>query len=288
MIQAFLTRCRLHKWPVYGVTVWQGNACLETWEAGPGRRYPVYSATKSFTATAVGMALQEGILSLQAPILRYLSQEVGELSSVQRAVWDKVSLERLLTMSVEGFPFRPREGKGWMEQAFQCPIHPEKRVFAYSNFPAYLVGAVLENAVGESLMDYMRPRLLVPLGIPDPPYRVCPRGHFYGATGMELTVEELARLGRLYGQEGCFGSTRCLSKEWVQQATSCQIENDRGGYGYFFWRHRDGFCIRGKWGQFCLVAPKSHVVAACVAHVPQAADELLQALDETILRPLGG
>lgn len=286
MVQAFLNRCRLKEWPVYGVTVWRQGVCLGSWQENPNQRYPVYSATKSFTATAVGMAAQEGALCLQAPILHYLAKEIGELPPAQRAVWEKVSLERLLTMSVEGFPFRPREGEDWMKQAFCCPIHPEKRVFAYSNFPAYLVGAALENAVGESLMDYMRPRLLAPLGIADLPHRLCPRGHFYGASEMELTVEELALFGRLYEQKGCLGGTRYLSEAWVQQATSCQIENDRGGYGYFFWRYRDGFCIRGKWGQFCLINPKQHTVAACVAHVPKEADELLSMLDETLLRPL--
>lgn len=178
MVQAFLNRCRLKGWPVYGVTVWRQGVCLGSWQENPNQRYPVYSATKSFTATAVGMAAQEGALCLQAPILHYFAKEIGELPPAQRAVWEKVSLERLLTMSVEGFPFRPREGEDWMKQAFCCPIHPEKRVFAYSNFPAYLVGAALENAVGESLMEYMRPRLLAPLGIADLPHRLCPRGAF--------------------------------------------------------------------------------------------------------------
>jgi CubicO group peptidase (beta-lactamase class C family) len=253
-----------------GETVYNfGNADL---------RYPIYSATKSFTSAAVGIAESEGVLSADSPIYEFLEQKYLRLvpqSQVQN--FKKLTFKRFMTMSVQGYPFRP-DGDNWLEFALSLPIDyslPPK--FGYSNIPALLVGAACENAVGGQLVKYLTPRLFEPLGISNPTYLTTPCGHFYGASGMQLSLRELSRFGRMLLQKGSFGGRQLVGEKWINAATSRQIENSDGGYGYFFWTNRDGgFSISGKWGQKCLVYPDRNLMITYLSHACERSGELLK------------
>lgn len=247
---------------VYGVRVIQDGKLIASHDFKPVSRYPIYSATKSFTSTAVGLALAETKLSLEDSILNYLEEDLPETCSVEiKENLSKIAVKRLLTMSVSGYPFRP-EGEDWLTYSLTVNLKDVDRiVFDYSNIPAYLVGVIIEKVVGQKLYEYLKPRLFEPLGINNPEYRLCPSGHFYGASGMRLTVEELSRLGQLYLQQGTWNGKQLFSQEWAGEATAKQIETSEGGYGYFFWRcQENGYRISGKWGQRCYVFPDKRLV----------------------------
>ena len=275
-----------NQWKIYGVDVKIHGETVDARHFFPQKRYPIYSATKSFTATAVGIAQAEGKMEIHQPLGKYLAGEMATLPDNQRKRWQGITIRRLLMMAVAGFPFRP-EGEDWIRMSLSCPIG-EVPAFSYSNIPAYLVGAALENAVGENLIEYLKPRLLLPLGIENPPYRRCPGGHFYGATGMELTVEELSRLGLLYMQKGMWKGERLLPSQWVQEAVAHQMDTGyprfgQEGYGYFFWQWSQGFAIRGKWGQRCLVIPEKGIVLTCLSDMPQGFEKAEAVLQTTVL-----
>lgn len=247
---------QMHGYQVHGIEIFRDGETIFTHHFAPNVRYPIYSATKAFTSTAVGLAVAEGKLSVDAPLSAYLERRYLQyVPEAQREAFAKLPIRRFLTMSIPGYPFRP-EGADWLQFALEYPVdYGAAPVFDYSNIPAYLAGVAVEHAVGEHLGDYLKSRLFEPLGIHNPVYQKCPAGHFYGASGMELTVHELSLLGQLYLQKGQFQGTQILPEWWVQEAASVQLQNREGGYGYYFWKYGQGYRISGKWGQRCLIFP---------------------------------
>ena len=271
---------------VYGIEMFEKGEVVFRKQFAPDERYPIYSATKSFTSTAVGLAVGEGKLSIEDSLGSRLPGRYFEgLPVTVRMALEQLSIRRLLMMSVPGFPFRP-EGEDWLWWAMRCGAGVDsKEVFSYSNVPAYLVGVVVSEAVGEHLIGYLTPRLFEPLGIERVEFANDPQGRFYGATGMKLTVNELSRLGQLYLQNGVFNGQRLLSEDWVRAATSRQIANKDGGYGYFFWVEEDGFSISGKWGQKCLVCPARQRMITWLGNMPERSGEMLKLARERMREP---
>ena len=247
-------------------------------------RHPVYSATKSFTATAAGMLQDAGKWSVDDPLAAYLPREAVEgMPPGKREAFRLLPISRFLTMSVPGYPFRP-EGEDWLAFALSCPAeYAGAPTFSYSNIPAYLVGLAAGNAAGEPLSDYLRRELLAPLGIESPVFRTDPQGRFYGATGMELSVEELSRLGRLYMQDGLWNGKRLFSGSWAEAAVRPRIDAGKGqGYGYFFWAGLRDFSVSGKWGQKCLVYPGRKLIISWEGEMPETSGRFERAVRQLV------
>ena len=279
--QAFADEICSNKWPVFGAEVRQNGEIL--WQFGDTQnRHPIYSATKTITALAVGMAADEERLQIDRSVLDYLlPKTVEKMTAQQKTAYEAITLKRLLTMSVCGYPFRP-EGESWLEMALTCPISPEK-AFEYSNISAYLAGVAASCAVGEDLYAYLCRKLFTPLKIANPPCGRCPDGYFYGASQMELSVNELGRIGLLLAQGGVWEGKQLVSETFVKAATSLQQMNREGGYGYFLWKYRDGFSINGKWGQKCFVLPKDGLVITYLAHMEHGSGAVQASMEKHLL-----
>lgn len=286
MLELFVNRIIEKKLELYGINIKQDGRLVDSHNFIPPVRHPIYSATKSFTSTAVGLAVEEKLLSPEDGILKYLEEELPKsILTETKGNLAQLTIKRLLTMSVSGYPFRP-EGEDWLSFALSVPLsHVEIEAFDYSNIPAYLVSVIVEKAVKQNLLDYLKPRLFEPLGIIEPSCSFCTGGHFYGASGMNLTVEELSRLGQLYLQQGEWNGKQLLSPAWVKEATSKQIETREGGYGYYFWRcPENGYRISGKWGQCCYVFPEKKLVITYMGNLQDHSDSeyVSKCLYETI------
>lgn len=268
---------------VYGLLVQEeGETVLALGDCAA--RHPVYSATKSFTATAAGMLQDAGKWSVDDPLAAYLPREAVEgMPPGKREAFRLLPISRFLTMSVPGYPFRP-EGEDWLAFALSCPAdYTCPPAFSYSNIPAYLVGLAAGNAAGEPLSDYLRRELLAPLGIESPVFRTDPQGRFYGATGMELSVEELSRLGRLYMQGGVWNGKRLFSGSWAEAAVRPRIDAGKGqGYGYFFWTGSQDFSVSGKWGQKCLVYPGRKLIISWEGEMPETSGRFERAVRQLV------
>lgn len=288
MFDNFINKVIENNWPVYGLDIFSHGHIVCKYDFSSEERHPIYSATKSFTATAAGIAAAEGKFKLEASVYDYLREEISSnISEEQLHTLQRISMKRLLTMSVPGYPFRP-EGENWLDFCLTYPIpYSEIPAFEYSNIPAYLVGVTVEKAVGEHLISYLGPRLLEPLGIENLEYLNCPSGHFYGASGMSLTVNELSRLGQLYLQMGQYNNRQLLLESWVREATSIQQMNREGGYGYYFWKYKDGFSINGKWGQKCFVFPAKQLMITYLANFKEQPDTVRLAMEQDILPQFG-
>jgi hypothetical protein len=145
-------------------------------------------------------------------------------------------------------------------------------VFAYNQPCTYSLAAIIQRVTGQTLTEYLRPRLFDPLGIGEVGWQQDHRGRDLGFTGLHANTDAVARLGLLYLQRGVWNGQRLLSEEWVAEATRVQVENPnepnpdwRRGYGYQFWTSRHGYRGDGAYGQFCLVLPEQDAVIATTA-----------------------
>lgn len=281
---AFVSDIKNNFWNVFGAEVYEDGVLMHSFGDTDENLHEIYSATKSVLSIAVGIAVDEGRFDIDKSVLEYLPlAKVERLDARQRSTFEKITIRRLLTMSVADFPFRP-EGDSYLDFALNTKISaPEEKVFNYNNINAYLVGVALTEALGTDLGTFIEERVFKPLGITRFEYTRCPEGYFYGASGMKLTVNELSRLGLLLYNKGVFNGLRILSEQYVNTATSVQQMNREGGYGFFFWKYREGFSINGKWGQKCYVLPQEKKMVSFLSHIEDDTSMVRESMERNIL-----
>ena len=281
---SFIDEIQANAWNVYGVEVYEDGKLSHTYGDTAESLYDIFSATKAILSIAVGIATDEGIFDIGKSVLYYMPKsKVENISSEQKAVFGKITIQRLLSMSVIDIPFRA-EGGSFIDFALNTKISsPDERAFNYNNINAYLVGVALSNALGTDLGAFIEKRVFEPLGITRFEYDRCPEGYFYGASGTKLTVNELSKLGLLLYNRGVFEGQRILSEKYIDEATSIQQMNREGGYGYFLWKYLDGFSINGKWGQKCYVLPERKLVISFLSHMEENSKMLKGSMEKHIL-----
>lgn len=281
--ESFIRDIADNKWNVHGVEVYH-NGMIHQYGDTCNTKYPIYSATKAILSIAVGIAYDQGKIDLRKSILAYIPEKsLNAMSDAQRRTFEKITLHRLMTMSVSDFPFRP-EGDSYLDFSLACKVQdPEAKVFRYNNISAYLVGVALTNAIGEDAFGYIDRNIFGPMKITGAEYSRCPDGYFYGASGMKLSVHDLSLIGRLLYDKGSYEGRRIVSEEYVNTATSILQMNREGGYGYFIWKYRDGFSINGKWGQKCYVLPEREMIITYLSHIEEDTHDLLHSMEKNIL-----
>lgn len=270
-----------------GVLVSQGGELIAShlWEDIVRRN--IYSAAKSFTSAAVGIAIKEGLLSLDERLVDAFSCDLPDEVSENLC---KAHVRDLLTMSLgqeKGYLMgvdRPKmREKDWVRFALRQPfVSAPGEKFVYNNVGPYLAGVLVQRRAGCDMLHYLMPRLFEPLGIRLPTWETDFVGNTFGAGGLMLTIEELHRFGLLYLQNGVWDGRRILTEDWVRQSTSVQMDNGRHGYGYLFWGGPHGsFRADGKYGQMSILMRDKDAVVTIVAESREA-NKLLDAVFEHI------
>ena len=278
----FVADIEAYHWPVYAAEGYQDGTLIYSY-GDTTHPYQVYSITKSILSIAVGMVWDRGLLDLDAPILSLLPEDaVSRMAESQRALFQSITVRRLLTMSVSGFPFRP-EGANYLDFSLNCPIRPEKQVFQYSNISAYLVGVAVETILGRNLASVLEEQLFAPLHITDYTCGTSPEGHFYGASQMTLSCRDLSKVGLMLASGGVYDGRRYLSQAYLDLATSVQQANREGGYGFFFWREPGGYAMHGKWGQRCYCLPEKGQVITYLSHMEENGTFLQASVERNLL-----
>lgn len=251
-----------------------GKTVAEGWwrPYAPDRPHMLYSLSKSFTATAAGLAAHEGRFSLDDQVVSFFPDEAPAEVSANLAA---MRVRDLLTMSTghEKEPaLRSSPDDDWVRAFLAQPVeHAPGTHFLYNSGATYMVSAILQKTTRETLLDYLTPRLMAPLGIVGATWESCPRGIHVGGWGLSIKTEDVARFGQLYLRDGVWGDTRLLPGGWVTEATAKQVSNGdertasdwAQGYGYQFWRCRHGaYRGDGAFGQYCVVLPEQDTVVA--------------------------
>ena len=236
--------------------------------------HALYSHSKSFTSTAVGLLVDAGKLDLDERVIDILPDKAPANPSENLK---QLRVRDLLTMNVGAkHTDAERDDKfGDWEKAFlgnTIDLKPGTQ-FRYDSGATYTLAAIVERRSGERLMDFLKPRLFQPLGIATAWSTTSPSGTACGGWGMNMTTRELAKFGQLYLQKGLWNGRRLLSEEWIQLATARQtwsgaiaVTGEDGsdwhqGYGFQFWRCRHN-CFRadGANGQYTIVMPEYDAV----------------------------
>lgn len=287
--ERFVSDIEENKWNVYGVEVYEDSVLTHSYGDTLEGIYDIYSATKSVLSIAFGIAYDRGLVDVNRSFLEYLPiEKVEKLSEKQKNTFMKLTLHRLLTMSVDGFPFRP-EGENWLDFCLTCEVeNPEEKVFNYSNICCFLIGVVLTEVLKKTLFSsdlgkFIEDEIFKPLNIVKYEMKYSPEGYFYGASGMKLCVHELSKFGLLMSNGGLYEGKRIVSEEYVKMATSVQQMNREGGYGYYFWKYQDGFSINGKWKQKCYCLPSKKLIVSYLAHIEDDSCDLKSSMERNIM-----
>jgi len=249
---------------------------------GENDRHMLFSLSKSFTSTAVGLAISEGRMTLDDTVLQYFPEDApAEPSDNLKAmrVRDLLRMSSGQDAKVLGKVLEAEDGK-WTKAFLATPIDYKPGTHFVYNTPAtYMLSAIVQKATGMTVLEYLRPRLFEPLGIVDPTWGTSPQGITLGGYGLSLRTEEIARFGQLYLQKGEWQGKHLVPAEWVEAATARQTANGSNptsdweqGYGYQFWRCRHGlYRGDGAHGQFCIVMPEQDAVVAITSGVKDMA-----------------
>lgn len=260
-----------------------GNVVAEAWWSpeAPDKPHVLWSLSKSFTSTAVGLAVAEGKLSIDDPVLKFFPEDAPtEPSNNLKAM----RIRDLLTMNTgHQDELNWREEPHWAKAFLAHPVpHKPGTHFRYNTPATYMLSAIVQKVTGETVLDYLTPRLFEPLGIKKPQWDTSPQEISIGGYGLYLRTEEIAKFGQLYLQRGDWHGQQLLPAEWIDLATSRQTSNGSNpdsdwdqGYGYQFWRCRHGaYRGDGKDGQFCIVLPEQDAVIAITANTGNMQAEL--------------
>lgn len=253
------------------IVVRHGVVVAEAWWApyGPELRHQLYSLSKSFTSTAVGIAAAEGKLRIDDSVLGFFPAEAPAEPSGNLKAMRVADLLRMATGHQSEPPQGPGETRVKQFLAAPVPFKPGTH-FLYNTPATYMQSAIVHKATGEKLLDYLEPRLFAPLGIEGATWEDCPEGISVGGYGLSLRTGDIAKFGQLLLNRGQWEGRQLVPEAWVEAATARQIANGSGpesdwdqGYGYQFWRCRHGaYRGDGAFGQYCVVLPEEDAVLA--------------------------
>jgi CubicO group peptidase (beta-lactamase class C family) len=259
-----------------------GKVVAEGWWApyAAPLKHTLYSLSKSFTSTAVGLAINEGKLKLDDKVISFFADDLPAEVSTNLAA---MTVKDLLTMSSGHAkdtiqPMRTNTtGESWAKIFLSLPVdHAPGTHFLYNTGATYMASAIVQKVTGQNVLEYLKPRLFEPLGIEGIDWEMDPRGIAVGGYGLRVRTEDIAKFGQLLLQKGMWNGKQLVPANWIAMATSAQIDNAPAnptrpnaendwaqGYGFQFWRcTHNGVRGDGAFGQFCLMMPEQDMVVA--------------------------
>ncbi|GAA2821570.1 serine hydrolase domain-containing protein [Nonomuraea rubra] len=268
------------------MVVHRGHVVAEGWWApySAGRPHLLYSLTKSFTSIAVGLAIADGLLSLDDRVVDVLPDHVPAGVPEQGR---RLTVHHLLSMTAghrddslaEAWRLEPGDlVKGFLRVPFP---EAEGTRHAYDNATTFVLARMVERVTGRGLPELLDDRLFLPMGIDHAEWDRVASGAAFGFHGLHLTTEAVAAFGELLLRGGRWGERQLVPRSWVELATSRHIETlqlEDGsadadflcGYGYQFWRSRHGYHGHGAFGQTCVVVPSHDLVVAATGAMEQS------------------
>jgi len=267
---------------IHSMVVLQNGKCIyERYAEGqrPDYLHILWSASKTFTATAIGFAVQDGLVKVDDKITKYFADEIP---AEHAEYLDQVTVWNLLTMS-SGFDrdimslteARTCEHPAavTLESGF---LYEPGTSFSYNSMNTYLLSAIVTKVTGKTAEEYLEDKLFKPLGIRDHIWETSVEGYSMGGWGLHITTQSFAKMGQFFLQRGMWNGEQLLDSAWFDQAASKQVDTTPTqshpewipGYGYQMWMcsipgsHR----LDGAWGQFSIIMPDKNLVVAINAH----------------------
>ena len=293
---------------LHSIMVLQHGKVLEEKLFVPDTAHVLNSVSKTFTSTAVGFAIEEGLLSLDDKMVDIFPESVPE---EPQEYLSAITIRHLLTMN-SGHGKDPtyvtRTGDGdWIKAFMEWPIEYEPGTcYCYNSLGTYVLSAAVQKVTGRKIVDYLESRLWNPLGIEKPFWQESPAGINTGGWGLYLHTEDLARMGLCLLNGGKFRGKQVIPAEWVSEMSADQVPSVSAGvnekqieeliagpdnpfkayfnketsdwmqgYGYQMWRCRhNAFRADGANGQYILILPEKDAVIVTTANIQNMRQEL--------------
>jgi CubicO group peptidase (beta-lactamase class C family) len=269
-----------------------GKVIAEGWwdPYRPDLKHTMYSCSKSFTATAIGFAVSEKLLTVKNKVISFFPNDLPDTVSTYLS---ELTVKDVLSMS-DGQEPDPTfavaaKDSNWVRSFLEVPIKYEPGTkFLYNTLGTYMLSAIVQKVTGQKVIDYLRPRLFEPLGIEGMDWEVDPRGINVGGWGLRIKTEDMAKFGQLFLQKGKWNGKQIIPASWIEEASTrkiiqhpeySQAKRDSSdweqGYCYQMWRCRhNAFRGDGAFGQFIIVMPEEDAVIAITAETPDMQDEI--------------
>lgn len=303
---------------MHTLLVWHDGALITEayWDPyGPDRLHMMHSITKSVTSIAVGLACDDGLLTLDDPVIDYFPEHRG----VAPDKIETMRVRHLLTMTsghgrgISGGYWRKLK-TSWTEDFLRQPlVHEPGEVFVYDSACSYMLSAIVQRVACKTVHEYLKERVFAPIGIsPDTRWDLSPEGINSGGNGLWCRTTDLIRIGVLHLQDGLWDGRQILSADWVCAARGMQLRDvslgvltgehylgpeeeagdavaeRREGYGYQWWRGpNESFSANGLFGQSCIVFERERAVVAFTAGMDDDDRRLLNLIHDDLRPALG-
>ncbi len=269
-----------------------GKVIAEGWwnPYGPDLKHTLYSCSKSFTATAIGFAVQEKLLSLTDHVISFFPNDLPDAMSANLSA---LTVKDVLMMSdgQEPDPTSTIPGKdsNWIKGFLATPVvHQPGTTFLYNSMGTYMLSAIIQKVTGQKTIDYLKPRLFQPLGIVGMDWETDAKGINTGGWGLRLKTEDMAKFAELFLRRGNWNGKQLIPASWIDEASTVKIMQDTSapqskkdssdwlqGYCYQMWRCRNNaYRGDGAFGQFMIVMPDQDAVLAVTAETADMQEEI--------------
>ncbi len=317
VVRSFLENAKEKNYEFHSLMVIRHGKVAVEWYNSPYNKdtpQSVYSVSKSFTSTAIGFAISEGLVSLDTKVTDIFPDYPPKKADSR---YEKLTVRNLLRMSSGKQPsFLSDKGKvDWIDDFINSPwVFEPGEKFLYINENIFMLSAIINRVTGMTMREYLRPRLFEPLGIEYPFWETDRNGIEAGGWGLYIKTEDLAKLTLCYLQKGKYNGEQVIPAEWALEATKKQIGNEYNrpgtdssyGYGYCFWKNsidEDSFRADGMFSQFGIGIPEYDAAViltsaitdetGCLEYIfnyfPKAfcdTDESENAIENTTVEPL--
>lgn len=276
---------------IYGIHLYQEGRPPVEHRFRSNDRVNLYSASKTFVAIGIGIAENEGLLTLRDSVLDFFP----EYRSIATLGSELMTIENLLNMA-SGHLSTDYSLYNTMDRAelfFRTQVQSNPgTTFFYEDLASYMLGRIIEKQSGHTLLEYLKPRLFAPLGIENPQWHTCQLGHTACSGGLYLTTEEFSRMGILLLQKGTYKDHKLIPESFIRRMQTAWIDtsskNDPetvGGYGYQVWKctPENTYRADGMYGQLCVISNNHKAVITVTAHNELEHKEILRAIWQDIL-----
>lgn len=275
-----------------------GKVVVEHWfgDNAANKPHVLHSVSKTFTATAIGFAVDEGLIKVSDKVISFFPDKLPQSVSENLK---SMEIRHLLTMTAghDTDPtraIRAEKELDWVEAFLAFPVdHQPGTEYVYNSLATFMLSAIVQKVTGERVLDYLQPRLFRPLGIVGAVWDENPQGISVGGWGLYVKTEDMAKLGQFYLQRGQWNGKQLLPTAWFDEATAAQVpslpagtkrENLKvkqkdsdwlQGYGYQLWRSRhNSYRADGAFGQFILILPEKNTVIVATANIQDMQGEI--------------
>ena len=234
-----------------------------------------HSLSKSVTATAIGMLIDDGKLSLDDRAVKILEKRTPPLAQLTHK---SMTVRHLLTMT-SGITFSESGAiveENWIRAFFESKLRTEPgKVFNYNSMNTFILSCIVHEISGVTLREFLQPRLFEPLGITVYNWEKGPDGNELGGWGLYLRREDAAKIAKLYLDGGVWNGRRLLSENWCRTATApkMKVTGNTGNfdYGYQIWtgRNTDSFLFNGMFGQDAISFRQTGTIVVSNAGIEQ-------------------